>query len=408
MRGIEGGHPVDFGAEALRSAIRGIHLARADDLPEIAAAAGAHLFASDTVLYVADHDQVELIPLPTSSGVGREPVRVDGTLAGRAFRDINRVDARNERDETSMWMPMLDGTERLGVVEFVFGPHIDVTDDVRTACGDLAALLAEVLVTRLPYGDVIHRARRRRPLTLSAELQWGQLPPLTFVTPDVAISAIVMPTTEIAGDSFDYSVNGDIASIAIVDAMGHGLEATLLSMVAIGALRNARRSGLPLPAIVESMNAAVGDTFGPEKFVTAVVAELNTETGVWTWATCGHPPALVIRRGRVVKVLDSVTGPPLGLHPAHPELGSERLEPGDRILLYTDGVEEARSSSGEFFGADRLADFVTRQSTAGLPAAETLRRLNLAILDHQDGKLQDDATTLMVEWRTDQAERVQP
>jgi hypothetical protein len=407
MSSADSGQPGDIGAEALRCVIRGTHLGGADDLSALAAEAGRLLSATATVLYVVDHDQVELVPLPVPHDLARQPLRVDGTIAGRAFRDITRVEASNTMDGTTVWMPMLDGTERLGVVEFMFGPDIDVTDALRTACSDLAGLLAEVLLTRMPYGDVISKSRRRHPFTLSAELQWGQLPPLTFVTPEIAISGILMPTADIAGDSFDYSMNGTVASVAIVDAMGHGLEATLLSMVAIAALRNARRSELSLPATVVHMNAAVGDSFGPEKFVTAIVGQLDTATGVWTWATCGHPPAFIIRRGRVVKMLDSVIGPPLGLHPVDPKLGRERLEPGDRVLLYTDGVAEARNDAGEFFGTDRLADFVTRQSAAGLPAAETLRRLNLAILDHQDGKLQDDATTVVIEWRGDEPNRVQ-
>jgi Stage II sporulation protein E (SpoIIE) len=393
--------------EALRTIVRGTHLSRVDDLPGLAATAGRQMCASVTVLYVVDYDQVELVPLGPLPDVVREPLRVERTLAGRAFRDFAQVEGQNALGGTTVWMPMLDGTERLGVVEFVFGADVEVTDTVRATCTDTAGLLAEVLVTRRPYGDGIHRARRRRPLSLSAELQWGQLPPLTFVTRDIAISGIVLPTAEIAGDSFDYSVDGDIASIAIVDALGHGLEATLLSVVAVGALRNARRSGLSLGQTVEFMNAAVVDTFGPEKFVTAIVGSLDTRSGVWTWTTCGHPPALLIRRGRVVKQLESSISPPLGLHAAQPQLGQERLEPGDRLLLYTDGVVEARNAAGEFFGLDRLTDFVTRHAAAGLSAAETLRRLNLGILAHQNGKLQDDATTLVIEWRGDEPDRVQ-
>nr|MDT0665405.1 PP2C family protein-serine/threonine phosphatase [Micromonospora sp. DSM 115978] len=80
------------------------------------------------------------------------------------------------------------------------------------------------------------------------------------------------------------------------------------------------------------------------------------------------------------------------------EIVEERLEPGDRLLLYTDGVIEARDSDGAFFGTDRLVEFVTRESAAGKPAAETLRRLTHAILAHQEGHLQDDATTLLVQW----------
>lgn len=392
---------------ALSCVVRGIHLAPIDALPNLAASASHHILASTAVMYVVDLGQTTLVPLDSGRQSGRKPLRVEGTLAGRAYRNITVVERRNAGGGRTVWTPMLDGTERLGVVEFVFGADV-VLDVVRDACKDLASLLAEVLTARMQYGDAVQKARRSRPFTLSAELQWRQLPPLTLVTPEVAISGILMPTAEIAGDSFDYSVDGDIASVAVVDALGHGIESTLLSMVAIGALRNARRSGLSLNETVDFMSTAVSNSFRPDTFVTAIVGQLHIGTGVWRWATCGHPPALVVRRGRVVKTLDSVVGPPLGLHTAPAELGTERLEPGDRLLLYTDGVEEARSVSGEFFGTRRLVDFVTRESTAGLSAAETLRRLNLAILDYQEGKLQDDATTVLIEWRGDEANRVQP
>ena len=77
-------------------------------------------------------------------------------------------------------------------------------------------------------------------------------------------------------------------------------------------------------------------------------------------------------------------------------------------MLYTDGVIEARDADGEFFGISRLVDLISREAAAGRPAAETMRRLNLAILAHQEGLLQDDATTLMVEWSTADALLMQP
>jgi serine phosphatase RsbU (regulator of sigma subunit) len=157
---------------------------------------------------------------------------------------------------------------------------------------------------------------------------------------------------------------------------------------------------------VRSMNKHVAAQFGESKFVTAIIGELDTRKGVWTWVNAGHPAALVVRGGRVVKVLDSCINPPLGLQQDRPAVGDERLERGDRLLLYTDGVIEARDESGEFFGRQRLVDFISRESASGRPAAETLRRLNIAILSHQDGLLQDDATTLMVEWSGEDARRI--
>jgi hypothetical protein len=80
-------------------------------------------------------------------------------------------------------------------------------------------------------------------------------------------------------------------------------------------------------------------------------------------------------------------------------LCTEKLEPGDRVLLYTDGVTEGRAANGIPFGVERLADFIIRHSAAGLPAPETMRRLNRAILEYQHGQLRDDATTVLMEWQ---------
>jgi serine phosphatase RsbU (regulator of sigma subunit) len=390
---------------ALQDLLVGAHLAGPDDLPGLIAAAGAGHGARETIVYVIDYDQVVLMPLTADQPIVRQPIAVDGTLAGRAFTEVTAYETAAD-DATTLWVPILDATERLGVMEMCFPPSRGVDDTLRDECFALGSLVAELLISRTVYGDSLERARRRWPHSVPAELQWTQLPPLTFATPRVAIAGALVPTHEVAGDSFDYAVNGDVAHIAIVDALGHGLEATLLSAVAIAAMRNARRSGLSLVDSVRSIDKHIAAEFGEDKFVTGIVGELDTRTGVWRWVNAGHPPALIVREGRVVKSLDAEVNPPLGLLGEVPEVGQERLQPGDRLLLHSDGVIEARNADGEFFGTQRLVDFVTREAAGERPAPETLRRLMLAILNHQGGELQDDATTLLVEWMGDEPRRL--
>ena len=313
-------------AEALLSALqlllRASHLARADDVPPLVAQAAALIGARRGLIYVIDYNHVTLVPFSAQDKRnGAQPLSVEATLAGRAFRDVTQH-VGSTSDRLTLWTPLVDGTERLGVLELEFDPAFAIDDDARTVCRDLAAAVAEFTVTRTIYGDAYEQVRRLAPLTIPAEVQWSLLPPLTFVSSRVAIAGGLAPATEVAGDSFDYSVNGDITHVGIVDAMGHGLEATLLATVAIGAMRNGRRSGLSLIDIVTVMDAAIAAQFGPDKFVTAIVGELDTITGTWTWITCGHPPALVVRGGRVVKTLDQHVNAPLGLnmlrgHPDH-------------------------------------------------------------------------------------------
>jgi hypothetical protein len=395
---------------ALRELLRASHLGSPDDLPAMVSAAGRHLGAQLAALYVIDYQQLTLVPLNEPHDPDpTQPIDVDGTLAGRAFADVSQQ-VGGGGEAPTLWTPVLDGTDRLGVLQLHFAAGTEVDDERRADAHDLATLLAELLMTRSLYGDAIERARRRTSLSVPAEMQWRLLPPLTFVSPRFSIAGILAPADDVAGDSFDYAANGDVAHVALIDAMGHGLEAALLAAVSISALRNARRNGDDLVRTVSTIDSIIGAQFGPDKFVTGIFGELDITAGSWQWITCGHPPALLLRRGRVVRALDSVIGAPLGLGLVgqDPTVGRERLEPGDRLLLYTDGVVEARDDSGNFFGTQRLVDFVTREEAAGLPAAETLRRLNRAILSHQQGTLQDDATTVLVEWLTDQSERHSP
>ncbi len=129
-----------------------------------------------------------------------------------------------------------------------------------------------------------------------------------------------------------------------------------------------------------------------------MLANLELASGRLRWSVAGHPPPLLLRGGRIVKTLAGEVTPPLGVSGVV-VVSEEMLEPADQVLFFTDGVVEARSADGEFFGVDRLVDMIARTSAAATPAPETMRRLLHAILEHQEGELQDDATIVVVEWR---------
>jgi sigma-B regulation protein RsbU (phosphoserine phosphatase) len=176
--------------------------------------------------------------------------------------------------------------------------------------------------------------------------------------------------------------------------------------VAVAAYRAGRRQRLSLEDTAEGIDRAITAQFGLEHFVTAVLAELHLGSGRLRWCVAGHPRPLLLRAGKIVKTLEGNVGLPLGLGgPAAP--AEEGLEPGDQVLLFTDGVVEARSADGEFFGLQRLEDLTRRASASDNTPPEMMRQLVHAILNHQAGDLQDDATIVLVEWRGAGPERLE-
>jgi len=330
---------------------------------------------------------------------------IEGTLAGRAFRRVEVV-ARAGGHGHRLWVPLLDGVERLGVAELVLPEEPD--GEQRAALWAFTTLVAELVVVRDAYSDVFARLRRRATLSLAAEMQWELLPPLSFGTDRMVITGGLEPAYDIGGDSFDYAVNGDVADLLVIDSVGHGLPAAVLASVAISSYRHARRNRLDLPDIAVEVNEAIATQFGASQFATAVLARLDTGTGRLRWINAGHPEPLILRGSSLVRPPICPPSRPLGLQEGRPACCDTRLEPGDRLLLYTDGITEARSPGGEFFGEQRLADFISSAVAAGEPAPEMVRRLMRHVLDHQADQLQDDASIVVLEWLTGGKRRVLP
>ncbi|MEP6463724.1 MAG: PP2C family protein-serine/threonine phosphatase [Frankiaceae bacterium] len=408
------------GAErAIAELLSEAHVLAAYELPGAIARYAERLGVRRGLLYLADLQQIVLVPFLGPEGPAfdeqLEALGVDSTLAGRAYQHVEIHTHDLPDGGTRVWLPLLDGSDRLGVLT------VTVPENADLAAGGvllgrlrlLASLAAELVMTKTMYGDTVVRLRRRKAMGLASEMQWSLMPPLTFACGEVTIAAALEPAYQVAGDTVDYAVDPSYARIGIFDGMGHGLQSAQLASLAVAAYRNARRSGRPLTDIAHSIDTALLAGFGGEVFTTAVLAELNTETGLLEWVNAGHPEPLLLRSGRMVKSLHTDPGLPLGLDPVAAgthiwQVAAERLEPGDRVLFYTDGVTEARSPDAEFFGVQRLTDLLIRHLAAGLNTPETMRRIVRTLLEHQQGQLTDDATLLLLEWRTGKEQLLLP
>jgi serine phosphatase RsbU (regulator of sigma subunit) len=387
-------------AEMLQAVLERSHLSTAGDIATVVAEEARAIGAAPVVLYLIDHAQRTLVPAPSPDAAGREPSPVQGTVAGRAFASISLVTVE-EAGACRLWLPLLDGTERLGVMEMTFADSAGpLPPAVLAACERYAHLIATLITNKNLYSDVLKLLRRRARMSTAGELLWELVPPQVFATDRFVLAAVLEPCYDIGGDVYDYAINDGVLHFALFDAMGHGLAAAGMAAFALAAYRHSRRNGDGLTATYAAIDAAVYDQYPSSRFATALIARLDVASGELSWVSAGHPAPLLLRGGRLVKALDVPPSPPLGLRLADgaPAVGRESLEPGDLLLAFTDGLTEARRPDGALFTVERLGEFIERQAAAGLPAPETLRRLREAIIERREGDLRDDATALLLEW----------
>ncbi|WP_193374657.1 PP2C family protein-serine/threonine phosphatase [Nocardiopsis ganjiahuensis] len=397
----EGGEKVISLGESERlfqELVRSVHGCAPLEVLEAADRYGAAIGLGKITVHLVDLQQRLLVPL-----TGGPILDVDSTVAGEAYRSDTLRLVEAGPDALSLWFPLKDGADRIGVLH-IRAAHLD--EPTLRRCQTLASLLALVITSKRAYSDTYVRRTRARNAQLRTEMLRAFLPPRTLGAGRGVSTAVLEPAYELGGDAFDHSITRDTLHAVILDAMGHDLASGLTASVAMAGARSGRRNGASLAELTANVERAL-ITWLPERFCTAIFATLDLSTGVFSWANCGHPVPLLIRRQRLVEgAMERTPELPLGLDgmlsDAFPRTVHEiALEPGDQVLLYTDGVTEAHDSEGNLFGLERFADFVIRAASADEPAPETLRRLIHAITEHQHGSFSDDATIMLLEWTPD-------
>ncbi|MFI0718978.1 PP2C family protein-serine/threonine phosphatase [Streptomyces sp. NPDC021224] len=386
-------------AEAMRGLLAQAHTCDPGRLPDLVSRAAAAMGAVSAGVYLADLQQRDLVPLPGSRGVGGEPagpVAIEGSLAGRAYRTMT-VQTSDEGGP-GLWLPILNGSARVGVLRVgLRTAEAEAIED----CRALASVTGLLVGSQAAFSDELARVTRSKPMQVAAEMVWAFLPPTTIGNDLVTSTALLEPAYQLAGDAFDHTLTEDRLRVTVVDAMGHDLASGLSSAVALAGGRASRRAGGALADLVTGIDEEL-NRWAPGRMLTGVFADLDLSDGTLQWVNCGHLPPLLIREGSAVDgALEREPVLPLGLGARFPRerpVHRASLQPGDRVVFYTDGITEARSTDGEMFGEERLIDFVVKATAAGEPSPEATRRLLHAILEHHDNQLGDDAVVMVVEW----------
>jgi len=236
-------------------------------------------------------------------------------------------------------------------------------------------------------------ARIAELLRLAAVAQQAVLRPLGPQVGNLAVAGRYISASaaaDIGGDLYEALDTPYGVRIIIGDVRGKGLDAVRLASIVLGSYRHVAFERADLRAIVTDLDRAVARSVGDEDFVTAALVE--ERGGTLTIVNCGHPAPLLLRRGQVIALDPPAPAPPLGFMPvARPRV--ERLEPGDRLLLFTDGLGEARRE-GEFFPTADRAWRLLGHGTVG----DGLASLETALVDWVHGQLEDDIALVLLEY----------
>jgi sigma-B regulation protein RsbU (phosphoserine phosphatase) len=245
-------------------------------------------------------------------------------------------------------------------------------------------------------------ALQDRELEIAASIQRNLLQRSIPHVRGVEVFPLQRQANLVGGDWYDVDATGRSLSVVVGDASGKGIGAALMATVALSALRSERARGADPKQILASANQALREATDAESFTTLIYAQVDGQTGEVRWMNMGHHPPFLIRptgpAGARGFYLEGPRNRALGWF-EDPGLAETvvSLQPGDRLVLFTDGFLEAKSADGEVFGEHRLAEAMTR--LAEVPADALGALVVESVESFAAGKLDDDLTILVVEFQ---------
>lgn len=355
------------------------------------------LGARDVSFLIADYSGQSLFRLGRASGTGADEgsghehgdtVSLSGTPHGRALAE-QEIQVVAGDDGTRLISPVTSRGEAVGVLELT----LDQAPDEQALASVLLAAhaLAYVIIVSGRFTDFYEWGQRQRPLSLEAEIQHRLLPSsYTLEAGQFTLAGWLEPAGEVAGDTFDFSLERDTLHLSMTDAMGHTLNASLLATVLVGALRNARRRGVALAEQAALAHQALTGYAQDEEFVTGQLVRIDLPTGTARIVNAGHPAPIRIRDGRAEQVALS-SDPPFAASPSATYRVQELpLRAGDRLVFLTDGMLERNAAD-----VDALSVLAAGHD---LHPREAVQALTRRVVQACGGGLRDDATILCLDW----------
>ena len=295
--------------------------------------------------------------------------------------------------------PLLDEEGALGMI--AIGSRVAVRafneEDL-----EILISLASVAALRLRNVKLADEAARRRvlekELALARRIQIALLPATLPEVPGWSLHAGTQPSRTVSGDYYQIQTRGDAGEeclLMVADVSGKGVAASLLTASLEALTAGPIEDGRDPVEICDRVSGLLFRRTPPEKYATAFLAAIDTAKGTLSFVNAGHNPALLVRAAGQVELLGA-TGTPLGLLPGAKYRQEQRvLEPGDLLVIYTDGAIEVTSPAEEEFGESRLQEICLAERTS--PLAEMSRRIEESLYEFSQGApLPDDLTLVAI------------
>ncbi|MEV6808641.1 PP2C family protein-serine/threonine phosphatase [Streptomyces sp. NPDC051132] len=351
--------------------------------------------AEDVELYLADYGLTVLQPVSVLPHT-LEPVSVHNSPVGRAFGSQKPYPEEVRDGRVRLHLPVSVRGDRLGVLSVTL-PDAGAVRQSEPELAEIADMLGHEVIVAERDTDLYLQVRRKDRLTLAAEMQWQLLPGRSCSRAEYELGAQLEPAYAIFGDNFDWSATADHLMLYVTNGMGEGIEASLLTNLAINALRNARRAGISIEDQAALADQAVYAHYQGRCYLSVLMFDFDLATGRASVVDAGSPQLLRLRDGVVERIaLDAQL--PLGMFEETDYVAQDfQVEPGDRLLFVSDGVHDVADPKGEAYGDEALARAI--HSTRLLPAAEVPRAILRELTGHRGRPApDDDALVVCLDW----------
>ena len=346
---------------------------------------------------VRGYDTDELYDLHLKLGegfIGQVAVRAEPIISHDVRNDPVYINAR-DKTRSEMVAPIISNDEVIGVFDLESDELNAYSEDDLDVLMMLASQVAIIIEKVMLHEQLIEKKRLEGQLEVARQVQLELLPPNDPHLPGYDISAYNFPTEEVSGDYYDWvAIYDDQIAIVIADVSGKGVPAALLMAFLRASLRAATHVGYATHISMAKVNYLLWESIERNQFVTAFYGILDAANRTLSYSNAGHNPPLLINEKGEPRFIER-GGLPLGMFrdTRYYEYFLS-LEPGEMLVLYTDGATEALNPAGEEFGRDRLAEVV--KAGLSLTAREVVASLEREVLKWTDGVGATDDVTFFV------------